>query len=206
MASPEKGISSLIEFSLSDGEVFVAQAKQVEVVIATCSIVSRYEEVHQWAVDQLRSYWGELIVGKNDFPFGAQEYYGKEMGEGLRKRMVSVREPKDPAELADWKRFTNRLEEQCAGWGWYPVERPLNLDPGYISQGKWVLASMKDRDHRIYLRDQVFAEVTLRYTRDGWEVNPWTYRDYRGAEIWEFADECRQRLRSFLQESDGFRR
>ena len=72
--------------------------------------------------------------------------------------------------------------------------RPLNLDPGYITQAKLVLATTKDRDHRIYLRDGIFAEITLNYTAKRWVHHRWSYPDYRTGEVAEFALACRNRL------------
>lgn len=184
----------------------MGRVKRVEVVMPICSVVSRYPQLIQWAIEQLDAYWGGLVADAGAVPFGAQEYYQKEMGCNLQKQMVSAAQPRDPGELADWKQTTNAWEETWMGSRDYPEQRPLNLDPGYISQGKLVLASAKDRDHRIYLRDGIFAEVTLRYRRQGWEPNAWTYRDYREEQLWQFADRCRLRLRQHLQQSDGFRR
>lgn len=189
----------------------MGQIKRVEVVMAICGIVSRHLPLLQWSVEQLASCWGGLTGPPQRVPFGAQAYYEEEMGTDLQKWMVCGMLPRDPAELADWKRFTTQLEERARGEGLeggekHPQSRPLNLDPGYISQGKLVLASVKDRDHRVYLRDGIFAEVTLRYSRQGWVVNPWTYRDYRTPEMWAFADVCRGRLRDYLTRSGGFRR
>jgi hypothetical protein len=49
----------------------------------------------------------------------------------------------------------------------WPEPRPLNLDPGYLTEAKLVLATTKDRNHRLYLDRGIFAEVTLCYQRGG---------------------------------------
>jgi hypothetical protein len=71
----------------------------------------------------------------------------------------------DPGRLAEIKRLTNEWEAEYAALEIHPEPRPLNLDPGYITAAKLVLASTKDQGHRIYLRDGIFAEVTLRFVR-----------------------------------------
>ncbi len=53
----------------------------------------------------------------------------------------------------------------------YPEPRPVNIDPGYLNLGKFLLATTKDQAHRVYLRDGVYAEVTLRYQAGAFE--PW---------------------------------
>jgi hypothetical protein len=77
-----------------------------------------------------------------------------------------------------------------------PESRPLNLDPGYLTEAKLVLASTKDRDHRVYLDRGIYAEVTLHYQRGrGWQPRPWTYPDYRSEPYLQFFTRCRQYLR-----------
>ncbi len=44
------------------------------------------------------------------------------------------------------------------------IRRRINLDPGYITEAKVVLASTKDFSHRVYIGENIYAEVTLRYS------------------------------------------
>lgn len=179
---------------------------RVEAVIPFSAIISRHDEAFAWARDQLATIWGPLAAAGPAVPFKASAYYAGEMGEGLRKIMVAAEHPRDPAELASWKVATNAFEAEYAALAEPAEPRPLNLDPGYISQSKLVLATVKDRDHRLYLREGIFAEVTLRYLRSGWTENPWTYPDYRTDPVKTFATECRKRLREHLAAQDGWRR
>ncbi|MBI4006928.1 MAG: DUF4416 family protein, partial [Planctomycetes bacterium] len=66
------------------------------------------------------------------------------------------------------------------------VSRPINLDPGYISEAKLVLASTKDFSHRIYLGKGIYAEVTLQYRNEQYESLPWTFPDYRTQQYQQF--------------------
>ena len=76
-----------------------------------------------------------------------------------------------------------------------PESRPLNLDPGYLTAAKLVLASTKDHSHRLYLAEGIYAEVTL-YYRDGrWQPREWTFPDYRRADYQEFFNAARRLLR-----------
>ena len=80
----------------------------------------------------------------------------------------------------------------CPGW---MATSPLNLDPGYVTLAKLVLASTKDHAHRIYLADCIYAEVTLSYRGGAWQPFEWTYPDYRRADFHVFFTRCRELLR-----------
>jgi hypothetical protein len=79
------------------------------------------------------------------------------------------------------------------------TKRLVNIDPGYLSMTKLVLASTKNREHRIYLRDGIYAEVTLAFRDQTWMRMPWTYADYQRSEVLEFLTLAR---RGFI---DGLR-
>src|SRR5262249_9136900 len=86
--------------------------------------------------------------------------------------------------------------------GAYSEPRPLNLDPGYLVLGKFLLATTKDQSHRVYLRDGIFAEVTLRYHAGRFEPWPWTYADYRQPQVHEFLQQARAYYGRRLGEAD----
>jgi len=61
-------------------------------------------------------------------------------------------------------------------------KRRINIDPGFLSLGKLILATTKDQCHRVYLGRGIFAEVTLFYKRKTFNPWPWTYLDYKSQE------------------------
>jgi len=185
--------------------MLVAEVLSVEPVVRFCAVISNDAQVRQRAIETLSRRWGEVKVRSGVLPFLAGGYYAASMGEDLQKELVAFGDPLDPTELAAWKRWTNQLEAETAGERW-PDYRPLNLDPGYITQAKLVLATTKDRDHRIYLRDGMFAEITLTYTAKRWVHHRWTYPDYRGEAATRFATSCRNLLRDHLQSLNAFRK
>ena len=73
------------------------------------------------------------------------------------------------------------------------------IDPGYVTEAKLILASTKDRDHRIYLDRGVFAENTLFYHAGAWKKRPWTYPDYQRADYHQFLTRCRDYYRQRLR-------
>lgn len=194
----------------------MADVRDPEPVIFFTSVISRYAAARDWAVHRLAERFGEVLCQTAPMPFEASGYYSKEMGDDLQKVIVAFSEPLDPVGLADWKLWTNHLEAEFAAEcrrgtqrneTGEPIEvrRPLNLDSGYVTQAKLVLATTKDRDHRIYLREGIFAEVTLSYTRKAWKDHRWTYPDYRTEEVARFAEMCRRRLRDYLAETRRWR-
>jgi len=83
------------------------------------------------------------------------------------------------------------------------VTRPLNLDPGYLTEAKLVLASTKDHAHRIYLGRGIYAEVTLHYQNGRWQSHDWTYPDFQRPDYHLFFSQCRDFFRRRGTESDS---
>jgi hypothetical protein len=137
------------------------------------------------------------------FEFQETDYYRPTMGPGLRKIFYAFPGPFDPADLMEVKLRTNAWEEEYARAAGHAEPRPLNLDPGYIALGKLVLASTKDFAHRIYLRQGIYAEVTLLYRHRRWQDHPYTFPDYRRADYQQFFSQCRDFLHGLEQETAG---
>jgi hypothetical protein len=58
----------------------------------------------------------------------------------------------------------------------------MNIDPGYLSQAHLILATGKGYAHRPYLRDGIYADLTLIFRQGSFEALPWTYPDYAAPE------------------------
>ena len=111
-------------------------------------------------------------------PFSYTDYYREEMGPDLHRVFFSMLNLMQPEKLSDAKVQTDRLERKFAVAG----RRRVNLDPGMMAPGRFILATTKDHAHRIPLRAGIYGEVTLLYHRNGFEPLPWTYPDYRTAD------------------------
>ena len=98
--------------------------------------------------------------------------------------------------LAAIKLRTNELEKGWTAEG----RRKVNLDSGYVSLPKLVLATTKNYDHRIYLGKGIYAEVTLHYRNGGFRPWPWTYPDYASAQYCELFAQIRRLYVSQLQQ------
>src|SRR5262249_4487692 len=132
-------------------------------VLLIVAAFSRHEPALCWAEEKLSASFGPIARSSPDFAFNQTEYYEASMGAGLRKRFLVFHDLVAAEQLADIKRRTNELEQELKQSGKWIEARPLNLDPGILSLGKFMLATTKDQSHRIYLRDGIFAEVTLRF-------------------------------------------
>lgn len=169
-------------------------------VLSLIAIFSRHESALDWAAARAADAWGPTALSSPRFVFDQTEYYQRSMGEDLRKQLLAFERLMDPAELAARKIVANQFEQRYADEHSHPETRPLNIDPGYVTEAKLVLASTKDRDHRLYLQQGIYAEGTLYYHAGGWRTRPWTYPDYATEGYQEFLTRCRQYLRNRYQE------
>jgi hypothetical protein len=152
---------------------------------------SRRPEARAWARGRLIDHFGPIALQSDPFPFHQTCYYEPTMGSGLRKEFLVFQRLTPPDALATMKRFTIDLETELAASAHFPETRPLNLDPGLLTLGKFLLATTKDQAHRIYLGRGIFAEVTLRFHEHTFEPWPWTYADYREPGVIEFLNRAR---------------
>ncbi len=164
-------------------------------VLLLIAVSSRYDAALVWAQGKIAAEFGPLGAVSPAFDFTETAYYTATMGSDLKKQFVIPAEPIDPGRLAAIKRLTNQWEIEYAASANLPEPRPLNLDPGYITLAKLVLASTKDHAHRIFLADGIYAEVTLSFRAKQWQPFDWTYPDYRRADFQDFFTHCRELLR-----------
>jgi hypothetical protein len=164
-------------------------------VLLLVAVSSRYDSALDWARDRIATEFSPLGAVSPAFDFTETDYYTASMGSDLKKQFVVVNSPVDPGRLSAIKRLTNDWEAEYAAAAGHPEPRPLNLDPGYLTLAKLVLASTKDHAHRIYLADGIYAEVTLSYRGKRWHAFDWTYPDYRREDFQQFFTAARELLR-----------
>jgi hypothetical protein len=124
--------------------------------------------------NMLISKFGPIESKSPSFEFDYTDYYKSEMGDNLIKQFYAFEKLIIPDTLPDIKHATIEIESSFASNG----GRKVNLDPGYLEESKLVLASTKNFSHRIYLRDNIWAEVTMRFARGKFILHDWTYPDY----------------------------
>jgi hypothetical protein len=164
-------------------------------VLLVLAAFSRHGAALDWAQRRAEAAWGPAALASPRFLFEETRYYEPTMGSGLQKCFWAFETLVDPAALPSLKRETNAWELEYANQGGHAEPRPLNLDPGYLTPAKLVLASTKDHAHRLYLSDGIYAEVTLFYKDRHWQHRDWTFPDYRRADYQQFFADCRDWLR-----------
>lgn len=164
-----------------------------------CGLISNDPDLMNRAIRLMREHAGPTDAESRVWPFDFTDYYELEMGENLQRRFVSFEKLIDPGEIASLKLLTNDLERRITYDCGLPDNRRLvNLDPGYLTMSKIVLATTKDFSHRIYIRDGIYAESTLHFEAGRWIPWPWTYPDYAGERYHAFFLEIRDRYRQKL--------
>ncbi len=169
----------------------MAEAFLPDPVLLVVAIFSRHSDALAWARDQLEELFGPIALTSAPYDFNQTSYYQRTMGPGLRKQFLVFRDLVPADCLPEIKRRTNALELKLSQAAIYGDARPLNLDPGILSLGKFLLATTKDQAHRVYLRDGIYAEATLRFHAGAFEPWPWTYADYRQPIVLAFLREAR---------------
>jgi hypothetical protein len=140
--------------------------------------------------------FGPIDFESELLPFDHTDYYTPEFGSGLQRQIVTFEDLVDPGELPAIKRRTNDLEWSMDRDG----KRRVNIDPGYVSLSKMVLASTKNHAHRLYLGQGVYGEGTLTYQRGHFRPWPWTYPDYAGDRYCAMFEQIRERYKAQLRE------
>jgi hypothetical protein len=170
-------------------------------VLLIAAVTSRHGEAIQWATRQMSAAWDDISLKSELFDFEETDFYRQSMGSQLKKQLFAFNTLLDPANIAQSKLLANNWEDNYKSQSSHPEIRPLNIDPGYITEAKLVLATTKDRDHRIYLAHGIFAEVTLHFQEGKWQSARWTYPDYQRHDYHEFFIQCRELLRKKYRES-----
>jgi hypothetical protein len=180
----------------------MAEPRPVAPVLLVVAAFSRYDAALAWACDRLEAAYGPAALASPAYDFNQTAYYEATMGPGLRKTFFAFHALAPADCLPDVKRYTNGLEDELARAGVYPEPRPLNLDPGVLGLGKFLLATTKDQAHRVYLRAGIYAEVTLRFQDGEFESWPWTYADYRLPAVRAFLRDAREFYKRRLREAE----
>ncbi|MEN6439247.1 MAG: DUF4416 family protein [Syntrophobacter sp.] len=140
---------------------------------------------------RLESLFGPMDYLSAPGPFPYTNYYDREMGKDLRRQTAAYAELIAPIALADAKLRTNELEKDFLHEG----GRRVNIDPGILSEERFVLATGKNFTHRIYLREGIYADLTLMFQKGAYRSLPWTYPDYREPEFIHLLGVLRKKLR-----------
>lgn len=103
-----------------------------------------------------------------------KDYYSKEMGPDL-SRVFFLSSKSYPRE------FLLSTKLQALNWeeNWSKEhKRTVNVDIGFLSAENFILATTKNFSHRIYLGQNIFADLTYYFHQGDLQSLPWTYPDY----------------------------
>ncbi len=181
----------------------MGQPKPPKPVKLIVSAFGQSDDLLQQSKASLSDAFGPLDFESDLLPFEHTPYYAQEYGTGLVRRIWAFQTLIDPGDLAPIKIRTNEIEWQWAMDG----RRRVNLDAGYVSSAKLVLATTKNHGHRIYIghapdAQGIYAEVTLQYRDKAFRAWPWTYPDYATPEYCRLFEGIRRIYVNQIKEAD----
>ena len=146
--------------------------------------------------EKLEAIAGPLDLASSWMDFDFTNYYHREMGNPLYRRVLAFKNLIDQDQLAAIKLATNEVEKEYLDG----ENRRINIDPGYLLPSRFVLATGKDFSHRIYIGQKIYADLTLIYTKGKFKTLDWTYPDYAGEAIQTFLQKVRDKYMLDLKE------
>ncbi len=139
----------------------------------------------------MQSHYGPIETAGEPWDFTYTDYYENELGSAVLRMFVSFERPAYAGDLAAIKVNTNAIEEEFLRQG----RRSVNIDPGYVTLSKLVLATTKEGSYRVYMDKGIFGQATLYYEKGSFHPWPWTYPDYRDERTIGFFNAARRNLR-----------
>ena len=170
-------------------------AREPQPVKLIASLLTSEPDLLAGARETLSLAFGPIDFESELLPFDHTDYYAPEFGPGLQRQIVTFARLVDPGELPAIKRKTNEIEQAMVSGG----NRQVNVDPGYVSLGKMVLATTKNHAHRLYLGEGIYGEGTLTYQGGRFRAWPWTYPDYGSERYCALFDQIRERYKAQLR-------
>ena len=140
--------------------------------------------------------FGDFDFKSEPLFFDKSRYYEKEMGWPLYRFFYAFKTLIDPECLPDIKIKTNAIESTYME----NDSRRVNIDPGYISLERLVLATGKNFTHRIYLTKGIYADLTLIFQKGNFLPLQWTFPDYASVELREMFAGIRSRYLNTIKD------
>jgi hypothetical protein len=166
------------------------------------SLFSPGEELIHEAISTMTDLFGPVDWMSPPLFFDRTRYYAREMGWPLHRRFITFQELIPPTDLISVKLETNKIEGEYLDG----ENRLLNVDPGYISAERLILATGKNYIHRVYLGRGIFADLTLIFKKGTFIPLEWTYRDYSDPEMIETLNQIRETYMNELREKGLLRK
>ncbi len=110
------------------------------------------------------------------------QYYSKEMGDHLSRFFGLTAMPYPREHLLSSKLLAIDWEKKWA----INNERRVNIDIGFLTPENFLLATTKNYSHRVYLGQNIFADLTYYFHQGKLQNFTWTYPDYLDEQKKEF--------------------
>ncbi len=149
-------------------------------------------------LDGLTKLFGDIDLISPWIPFDYTNYYEREMGPGLMRRMAAFKPLIEQNTLSAIKLKTNAIEREFSK----DKNRSVNIDPGYMLRERFVLATGKNFAHRIYIGDHIYADLTLIFQKGSFQPLPWTYPDYKAQDMQSFLYQVRNKYTKDITETE----
>jgi len=166
----------------------VAEIRKVEPVKLICAVCFSPEIKLRDIEQNLEKIFGKIENRSEVFDFSFTDYYAEEMGKNLKKVFFSFTNTIMPGELANLKIKSNEIEKEFLIEG----KRKVNIDPGYLSGSKLVVASAKNFAHRIYIGKGIYGDLQLQYRHERFWPHEWTFPDYKSEIVISFLEKVRK--------------
>lgn len=174
----------------------MSQPHEPDPVKLISSLFSPDKDLIDTVIGEMAKIFGSVDWISPELLFDRTKYYAREMGWPLHRRFISFSQLAPADHLVEIKLKTNEVEQQHIREG----NRLVNIDPGYISPERLILATGKNYVHRVYLKKGIYADLTLLFQRGSFGPLKWTYPDYAAPEIIGFFNEIRERYMEQMRE------
>jgi hypothetical protein len=196
---PDKRTIEVRQLNIWGAHYTMGKVKPPEPALLFIGALYADKDISSRSKEILKGIYGDVMFESPSWLWDYSSHYREELGWPIFRQFIFFGNIIDPAILADIKLKTNELEDGLATDG----KRRINLDPGYLTLPRIVLASTKNRAHRIYLGKGIYGEVSLLYRdREGaFMPHLFTYRDYQDEKTLAVFLNARTMLKAALQAS-----
>jgi hypothetical protein len=139
--------------------------------------------------EKFETQWGDAIYFKPSHN-PLIPYYSKEMGHNLERIFLVSTDLYAREYLLSSKLLALNWEREWSIDG----KRMVNIDTGLLSAENLILATTKNFAHRVFIGQNIFADLTYQFKETTAQLFPWTYPDYQDPEKMEFFSWCRSFL------------
>ncbi|MFW6147996.1 MAG: DUF4416 family protein [Thermodesulfobacteriota bacterium] len=152
----------------------MSQPKEITKAKLISSLFSHEIQLIDLAIKEMEERFGQIDWMSEVLVFKRTRYYEREMGWPLYRKFISFIKLVTPESIGDIKVITNEIEQTHLDNN----SRTINIDPGYVTLERLILATGKNYTHRVPLGKGIYADLTLIFHDGTFKPLSWTYPDY----------------------------